>query len=181
MPPTSAVPMVMIDAEDEVARRRPGSKATPHGPLPQGWKCVWRVPRGSKQPGSLVKVGCSSHCYSCMPNAGAAARPLYRFDCSCPRNVTHVSHFACAQVYVSPAKLRYWTYKLAMAAASLASAPQAVLPVFELEAMVAWLRDIACSLFTSSDQLDVAMLLGVLRARGVLSEMRTARLAAGLG
>ncbi len=86
-----------------------------------------------------------------------------------------------AQVYVSPAKRRFRTYKLAMAAFSAASAQEAVrLPVFELGSMICWLRDVACSHATSSNQLDVAMLRGVLRARGLLSSMRTARLAAGL-
>jgi len=68
-----------------------------------------------------------------------------------------------------------------MAAFSTASAQEAVkLPVFELTFMISWLRDIACSHAASSDQLDIAMLRGVLRARGLLSSMRTARLAAGL-
>ena len=68
-----------------------------------------------------------------------------------------------------------------MAAFSAASAQQTVqLPAFELGSMIAWLRDVACSHAISSDRLDVAMLRGVLRARGLLSSMRTARLAAGL-
>ena len=85
------------------------------------------------------------------------------------------------QVYISPAKRRYRTFKLAMAAFNSASAQEAVkLPVFELSSMILWLRDVACSHTTSPDQLDVAMLRGVLRARGLTSSMRSARLAAGL-
>ena len=86
-----------------------------------------------------------------------------------------------AQVYISPAKRRYRTYKLAMAAFNAAATQEAVnLPVFELRSMIHWLRDLACSHATSPNELDIAMLRGVLRARGLMSSMRTARLAAGL-
>ena len=85
------------------------------------------------------------------------------------------------QVYVSPAKKRFRTYKLAKAAfGSLAAArQQCSLPTFELSAMVLFIRDVAaCALITSRDAMEIAMFAGVLRARSLLSTVRAARLVA---
>ena len=143
---------------------------------------MWRVPRGNKQPGSLVKVHAAPAAEGLsMAWVTAVIRQLTAGACALPELVfvSRMEWLNGLQVYVSPAKQRYRTYRLAKAAFASASAEQPVsLPAFGLSAMVTWLRDVACSHATSPDQLDAAMLLGVLRARGLLSFMRSARIAA---
>ena len=151
-----------------------------------------RVPKGNK-PFGLVKVRLARSLSSCYHSLRRRRHchpllvlllllQLLLLPCaSCWLRQAQQPQFDGVQVYISPAKKRYRTYKLANAAFISSAAPkqQCSSPTFELGAMVTFLRDVvACRQSISCDAMEMAMLAGVLRARRLLSSFRAERLAA---
>lgn len=91
------------------------------------------------------------------------------------------------QTYLAPTKRKYKTYGAAKAAfhsgedaAGGGSAPAARTErLFELPELMGWLRELACSLEEGSGRREAAMLVGVLRARGLQRASRKARMPDG--
>lgn len=97
---------------------------------------------------------------------------------------THPAALKCVdhlQTYLAPTKKKYKTYSAAKAAfqgREAAPAPHAE-RLFALPELVLWLRELACSLEAGAGPRESAMLAGVLRARGLQSASRRARMSDG--
>lgn len=87
------------------------------------------------------------------------------------------------QTYIGPTKRKYKTYSVAKAAfqggegaATGGAAAARAERLFELPELVGWLRELACNLDEGAGRREAAMLAGVLRARGLQSASRKARM-----